>query len=152
MKHTHTHRIIPGHLGGEYTPENTVELTIEQHAKAHWVEFMLEGRREDYLAWQLLSGQITKQELIESVRTRVRTDEERQRISSALKGVKKSEETRRKMSKAQIGKKWPEERKKKLSDQRKGIPLGPRDLETRRKIMLSYWEKQVETDITQWCE
>ena len=137
MKHTHTHRIIPGHLGGEYTPENTVELTIEQHARAHWVEWMLEGRDEDRIAWQVLSGKIGREELtIERARlggsanteaqqlhrSKPASEEKKQKIREYRTGRswgKHSEETKRKMSEARRGRKLTEEHKRKLSEARK---------------------------------
>lgn len=58
----HRHHIIPKHIGGSDDPANLIELSIEEHAKAHkklWEEC---GRWQDKLAWQMLSGQIGKEE------------------------------------------------------------------------------------------
>ena len=121
MKNTQTHRLIPGYLGGKYTPENTVELTIKQHARAHWVEWMLTGREGDRIAWRALSGQITMSEASKeaqsmggraSGKTWTLSDETKKKQSEAkmgekngMKGKKHSAETRKKISELMTGKK-----------------------------------------------
>lgn len=82
----HKHHIIPKHLGGSNDPSNLVELTVQDHAEAHYKLFQEYGRWQDELAWKGLSGQISTQELIrESQRLanlgRIRTQEERDKIS-----------------------------------------------------------------------
>ena len=56
---THKHHIIPRHAGGTDDPSNLVGLTVEEHANAHKVLYEKEGRWQDKLAWQGLSGQIS---------------------------------------------------------------------------------------------
>ena len=51
----HKHHIIPKHLGGNDDPSNLVELTVEQHAKAHQTLYEQHGRWQDYVAWQGLA-------------------------------------------------------------------------------------------------
>jgi hypothetical protein len=58
----HEHHVIPKHAGGENGP--TVLLTIEEHAEAHRKLYEHHGRWQDRLAWQMLSGQIGKEEAI----------------------------------------------------------------------------------------
>lgn len=56
MPKTHKHRILPGHMGGTYTPDNVEVLTVSAHAEAHrllWENF---GCEEDRIAWMGLSG------------------------------------------------------------------------------------------------
>ena len=60
----HKHHIIPKHAGGTDDPENLVELTAEDHAEAHKKLWEEHGRKEDWLAWQGLSGMIGKDEII----------------------------------------------------------------------------------------
>lgn len=60
----HKHHIIPKHMGGPDTPENIVELTIEEHANAHRILYEKYGKIEDYLAWKGLCGQIDRKELL----------------------------------------------------------------------------------------
>ena len=58
----HAHHIVPLHAGGTNEENNIVYLTIEEHAKAHLALFEQHGRWQDKLAWQMLSGQIGKEE------------------------------------------------------------------------------------------
>lgn len=58
----HAHHIVPLHAGGSNEESNIVYLTIEEHAKAHLILFEQHGRWQDKLAWQMLSGQIGKEE------------------------------------------------------------------------------------------
>jgi hypothetical protein len=54
-------------MGGSNSKDNLVELSIEEHANAHkklWEEY---GHQEDYLAWQGLSGLMTKEELVKEM-------------------------------------------------------------------------------------
>ena len=60
----HKHHIIPKHAGGTGDPENIIELTAEEHAEAHKKLWEEHGRKEDWLAWQGLSGMIGKDEII----------------------------------------------------------------------------------------
>ena len=51
-------------MGGDNSKENLIELSIEEHALEHKKLWEEHGRQEDYLAWQGLSGLITKEELV----------------------------------------------------------------------------------------
>lgn len=86
MKTTHKHHIVPRHMGGSDDPSNLVELTIEEHAKAHRILFEQHGHWEDEVAWKTLSGQMTNYEAQQISR------------SNAMKGFKHSEETILKLS------------------------------------------------------
>jgi hypothetical protein len=58
----HKHHIIPRHMGGTDDPDNLVKITVEQHAALHkqlWEDL---GNKEDYVAWQCLSGLLTMSE------------------------------------------------------------------------------------------
>jgi hypothetical protein len=44
-------------MGGTYTPENVVLLTVEQHAEAHRLLWEEHGHWQDKCAWLMLSGQ-----------------------------------------------------------------------------------------------
>ena len=60
----HKHRIKPGHLGGEYTSENVVELSVLQHAMWHFASWQLWGRKEDEIAWRGLAGIVGREEVV----------------------------------------------------------------------------------------
>ena len=58
----HNHHIIPTHAGGEDTPENIVELSIEEHAEAHKKLYEQHGRWQDRLAYIGLAKLVSKEE------------------------------------------------------------------------------------------
>jgi len=58
----HKHHIIPRHMGGSDDPSNIIELSIEDHAKAHEELYAKHGLWQDMIAWKALSGQITMSE------------------------------------------------------------------------------------------
>lgn len=59
MERKHTHHIIPRHMGGSNSVSNLIELSVEDHAKAHKDLYDEHGLWQDKLAWKMLSGQIT---------------------------------------------------------------------------------------------
>lgn len=61
---THKHHIVPRHAGGTDDPSNLVELSIADHAEAHRLLYEEHGRAEDKLAWQALSGLLSKEEIL----------------------------------------------------------------------------------------
>lgn len=71
MKKTHTHRILPGHQGGEYTEGNKIEVlpvscgrNTASHCMWHWANYFLLGKEEDKIAAQGLAGFLNKEEVI----------------------------------------------------------------------------------------
>jgi hypothetical protein len=60
----HAHHVIPLHAGGVNDASNIVYLTVTEHAEAHRILFEQYGKWQDKLAWQMLSGQIGKEEAI----------------------------------------------------------------------------------------
>lgn len=62
--YTHKHHIIPRHMGGSDDPSNLVELTIEEHAEAHRLLWEEHGKKQDWLAWKGLLGQIGKEDIL----------------------------------------------------------------------------------------
>ena len=54
----HKHHIVPRHMGGTDDPSNLVQLTVEEHAAAHLKLYEEHGKREDYIAWKMLCGQM----------------------------------------------------------------------------------------------
>ena len=53
----HKHHIIPRHMSGTDDPSNLIELTIEEHANAHLMLYEQYGKKEDFVAYHMLSGQ-----------------------------------------------------------------------------------------------
>jgi hypothetical protein len=65
----HIHHIIPKHMGGTDSPENLIELSVEEHAEAHRLLFEKYGLWEDEIAWKGLAGIIGKEEIIRRVQS-----------------------------------------------------------------------------------
>ena len=82
----HVHHIVPKHMGGTDDPSNLIKLTVEEHAEAHRKLYEQYGHWQDKLAWDGLSGQITKPEALSIA------------SSKANKGKPKTPEQRAKMS------------------------------------------------------
>ena len=120
----HKHHIVPRHMGGTDDPSNLIEVTIEEHAELHLDLYLTHGLMGDWLAFHMLSGQIsaaeaTKQAQIHANRTRVWSEESRKKISDANKAREINYFERRVFT--------PEYRKK-LSDaakNRKDLKRGP---------------------------
>jgi hypothetical protein len=121
----HKHHIIPKHIGGTDSPDNLVELSIEEHAEAHRVLYEEHGRIQDKRAWLGLAKIITGKEIIAEILSSPKSEEHKQKISQALKGrpapwalgnknatVLKGrvmpEGTRQKIADSKIGKKRPD--------------------------------------------
>jgi hypothetical protein len=67
----HKHRIIPGHMGGEYVEGNVIDVEVTQcdgktanHAMWHFANWQLWGKVEDKLAWEGLAGFMGREEII----------------------------------------------------------------------------------------
>ena len=65
----HIHHIIPKHMGGTDDPSNLVELTVEEHALAHKKLYEQHGKKQDLIAYQMLSGQIGRDEALFEARS-----------------------------------------------------------------------------------
>ena len=118
----HKHHIVPKHAGGTDDPSNIVYLTVKQHAEAHKKLFKKYGRWQDKLAYEGLSGQIGKEEIIQEIyknrknRTgAILSEETKLKISMTKKGKKASIETRNKISQSLMGHKQPESQKIKVA-------------------------------------
>ena len=119
----HKHHIIPRHLGGTDEPSNIVELTLKEHVEAHKELYEKHGRWQDRVAYQMLSGQIGKEEMImEIFKNRknrlgaVLSDETKEKIRMAKKGKKLSEEHKNKIAKGRTGQKQPQSQKDKVAE------------------------------------
>ena len=111
----HKHHIIPRHAGGTDDPSNLIELTIEEHAEAHRVLYELHNRWQDKMAWQLLSGQIGKEELLAEIAKNRMTPEVRKKMSMTKRGRKLTEEHKTKIGIGRTGKLQPQSQKDKVS-------------------------------------
>lgn len=69
MHKLYRHHIIPKHAGGSDDPLNIKLVTLEEHAEEHRLLWEKYGMQEDFIAWRCLSGQISKEELINEIRS-----------------------------------------------------------------------------------
>lgn len=130
----HKHHIIPKHAGGTDEPSNLIELTTEEHAEAHKKLYEQYGRWQDFYAWQGLSGQIGKEELI-------------RQIQSVANSKPKSEETKKKMSEWQIGRKLTKEHTENISKkQKERWSQGKYDVEKLRLSRIGFKQSQHQKD------
>ena len=125
----HKHHVLPKHMGGTDDSSNIVELTVEEHAEAHRKLYEQHGRWEDNLAYKALSGQIDKEEIIlerqREAGRRVKSPEERAKLSKSLKGRNLSAEHKANISKGLMGTKASAEEKAKISKALTGRKLSP---------------------------
>lgn len=54
-------------MGGTDDESNLIKLTVDEHAEAHRILYEKYGKKEDYLAWQGLNGQIGKDEILKEM-------------------------------------------------------------------------------------
>jgi hypothetical protein len=107
----HKHHIIPKHMGGSDDPSNLIELTIEEHAQAHLDLYKKHGRHQDFVAHKMLLGQISRAEAIKELQKMPKSDEWKRKTSERMKGNTqskgrvKSQEERDKISDALKGRK-----------------------------------------------
>ena len=97
-------------MGGGNKPENLIELTIEEHAQAHYELWEKHGKWEDLVAWKALSNQIDVEEIrLLALRLRIKgvplTEEHRKKLSLAKKGKKQSKEAIQKRTASLKGRK-----------------------------------------------
>jgi hypothetical protein len=138
----HKHRIIPGYEGGEYVEGNVVSLTLTQHVMWHYAEWTRKKNIQDLVAYKMLSGQIGKEEAIETLIKEgakkagkyPRTVETRNLIRKIRTGTRATSETRQKMRES--AKKVGREAQAQFL---KSIANSPHKPKAGRKTALSRW-------------
>jgi hypothetical protein len=98
-------------MGGNDNEDNLIELTIEEHAEMHKILYEKYGKKEDYLAWKGLLGQIDIEEIIEEKcsiggknnKNIPKTEEHKNKISETLIEFFSNEEERIKVSERMKG-------------------------------------------------
>lgn len=70
----HKHRILPGHMGGEYIEGNVIEVEVTQcdrqtanHTMWHFANWQLWRKEGDRVAWKTLSGYYSKEDAIHAM-------------------------------------------------------------------------------------
>ena len=136
----HNHRIVPGHMGGEYVEGNVISVEViacdkqtANHVMWHFATWQLWGRKEDEIAWKGLAGYYNKEEMIKEI---MRVNGKRAGLRNL--GRKLSDEHRETLRQSHLGKTHTTETKTKMSQTRRGKPQPhkrkPRSVDTREKI------------------
>lgn len=70
----HRHRILPGHMGGTYDPDNVILVEVTKcdrnrasHSMWHFASWQLWNKEEDRIAWKSLAGQLGQEERIHAL-------------------------------------------------------------------------------------
>lgn len=115
-------------MGGTDDPDNLVELTVEEHAEAHKKLYEKYGHWQDKLAYEGLSGQIDKKELIKKLYSEngkknvkhLHTPNVKEKAIKRTKEVNTGRvfttEHREKIRQMRLGQKQPESQKKKVAE------------------------------------
>jgi hypothetical protein len=111
MKLTHTHHIVPRHMGGTDEPSNLIELTIAEHAEAHRKLWEEHGKKEDRIAWLSLSSIIGSEEIhlerssIGGLKNanKPKTEEHKKNISEAIKNLYQDDSIKKRISDSMRG-------------------------------------------------
>jgi hypothetical protein len=85
-------------MGGTDDSSNLIELSVEEHSEAHRKLYEKYGQWQDKIAWQALSGQIGKEEIIKSVQRLTHLHKKRPQewcdnIGKSKRGIKQKSET-----------------------------------------------------------
>lgn len=83
----HNHHIVPKHAGGTDDPSNIEPLTIQDHAEKHRILYETYDRWQDKLAWESLSGQIDKEEIIKRLQEAPKSQEWKYKMSERMRGA-----------------------------------------------------------------
>jgi hypothetical protein len=83
----HKHHIIPRHMGGTDSPENLIELSVEEHAQSHLKLYEEYGKIEDLCAYYMLSGKNKDPEFIKMQKQIAGKGSQRARIKRGLTGA-----------------------------------------------------------------
>lgn len=153
----HNHRILPGHMGGKYTEDNVIKLTISEHATWHYELWVYYGHWEDYYAWQCLSKQIGRDELLFKIsseqgkkrkgstpwnkdKTGIYSEENKKKISR--KGSKHSIESKQKMSNSHKGSIRNEKQRENISKSLKGKPKSEATKKKLSEASKNWWNSR----------
>lgn len=88
----HNHRILPGHMGGEYVEGNVISVEVTRcgkntanHVMWHYANWCLHGKEEDRIAYRGLSGYYGKEDIVEELIKLGRERIDREKIGRTLK-------------------------------------------------------------------
>ena len=140
------HHIIPKCLNGTDEKDNLILLTAREHLICHKLlcEIYPDNPKLIYALWGMMNQKSPNHErdykigareyerarilIVEILKIKNKgkkrgpmSEEQKQKLSEALKGIPRSQETKQKISDAKKGKKLSEETKRKISEAKKGL-------------------------------
>lgn len=60
----HRHRIVPGHIGGEYTEDNITYLTVREHIIAHYLLWKIYRSPDDLRSMKMLGANLSHEQRV----------------------------------------------------------------------------------------
>ena len=113
MKNTHTHHILPKHMGGTDDQSNLIELSVEEHAQAHKELYKKHGNWQDKMAYESLLKLKPRHEIAKELqrqgglksRGRTLKEEHKKKIGEWSKTFERTPESNQKRSKT-LSKEW----------------------------------------------
>ena len=154
----HKHHIIPKHMGGLDTPENLIELSIDEHAEAHRKLYERYGKWQDKVAWLSLSKQIDTAERHLMIVSAPKSEEFKIKMlgnknASGNKGKPKTDKHKRKIAESKKGKPRPDlignkyakalKGRKKSKEHQDAINRALNSAEVKEKISLARKNKKI---------
>ena len=120
----HIHHIIENHNGVRVRTDKTLSLTIKEHADEHKRLWFKWGFKEDYLAWQGLSGQMPKEKIIQEIYSmngkrnyhHMHTKQAIEKMRKTKMGTKLTKEHRAAIAKSMIGRVPTKEHRQKTAN------------------------------------
>ena len=122
----HKHHIIECVKGKRVRTNKVITISLKEHARRHKINYDKWGFKEDYLAWQGLSGQMPKQKIIQEIYTMngkrnqkyTQSKEAIEKMRKTKLGSKLTKEHRQAISKALMGHKGSEYQKQRMRETR----------------------------------
>ena len=91
MVKLHKHHIIPKHMGGSDDPSNIIELSVTEHAKAHYELYEKFGKKEDLCAYHMLSGNFEEFRHVYATLGGIACQEQRKQAGLNVLGISQDE-------------------------------------------------------------
>ena len=120
----HKHHIIECVKGKRVRTNKVITISLKEHARRHKINYDKWGFKEDYLAWQGLSGQMPKQKIISEIAKEMgkrnahymHTKQSIEKMRKTKIGSKLSKKHKEAISKGLIGHVVSKEQKQKTAD------------------------------------
>jgi DNA repair exonuclease SbcCD ATPase subunit len=141
MIHWHKHHLIPRHAGGTDDPSNIIKVNTALHSFLHKQLYEEHGRWQDKIAYECLSGRISKEEAIRQAQSLGQKG--KKKPPSVVQAIIESNKRRCGEKHHFYGKKRPPETLKKMSESHlgqepwnKGRKMTAEEVEVNRQAQL----------------